>query len=158
MKLYVSQVYPILGLPSIIVCDQDTLLTSGAWESYLHKLGIAGNRTTAFTPQSNGQAENTNKQVLQLLRRIMTDTLKAKAKWPEVLPIVQFALNQRPHSITGISPAEVLFRRRPMPAFLRKFLTLEELYLVTPVRNVVMMRRQLRPASRLMAGASGSRL
>ena len=48
------------GLPVSIVSDRDTRFTSGFWQSLCTQLGIKLRMSTAYHPQSDGQAEKAN--------------------------------------------------------------------------------------------------
>jgi len=48
------------GLPVSIVSDRDTRFTSGFWQSLCSQLGIRLRMSTAYHPQSDGQAEKAN--------------------------------------------------------------------------------------------------
>jgi len=48
------------GLPVSIVSDRDTQFTSGFWQSLCSQLGIRLWMSTAYHPQSDGQAEKAN--------------------------------------------------------------------------------------------------
>jgi len=48
------------GLPVSIVSDRDTRFTSGFWQSFSSQLGIRLRMSTAYHPQSDGQAEKAN--------------------------------------------------------------------------------------------------
>lgn len=52
---------------------------------------------TAFHPQTDGQTERWNQEVEQYLRAF---TNYRQDDWAEYLPIAEFALNSREHSVT----------------------------------------------------------
>ena len=96
------------GLPVQLVSDNGTQFTDREFQDFLHKNGISHFRIAPHHPASNGEAE----RFVQTLKRAI-----AKAKSTDDaalnLHLNQFLLAYRrsPHSVTGQSPAEVLFGR-----------------------------------------------
>jgi len=58
--LFLRQVIRPHGLPSSIVSDRGSLLTSDFWRRVTEALGISRNLSTAFHPQTDGQMESAN--------------------------------------------------------------------------------------------------
>ncbi|XP_075188139.1 uncharacterized protein LOC142260631 [Anomaloglossus baeobatrachus] len=84
-------------------CFQGTLMTE------LYQLyGIERSRTTPYHPQGNGACERFNRTLLQMLRTLEDSQ---KARWPEYLPKLMWAYNNRVHSTTGYSPHMLMFGR-----------------------------------------------
>ncbi|RDX81592.1 Tf2-11, partial [Mucuna pruriens] len=63
------------------------------------------------TPQSNGQAEATNKIILQGLRKRLEE---AKGRWEEELPHVLWSYHTTPHSTTNETPFFLTFGTEAM--------------------------------------------
>ena len=57
-------------------------------------------------PQSNGQAEATNKTLLFALKKRLE---KAKGKWVEMLPDVLWAYRTTPRRLTGNTPFALVY-------------------------------------------------
>jgi hypothetical protein len=64
-------------------------------------LGIEGNFTTAYHPQTNGQTERTNQETESYLRIF---TSHHQNDWHEWLPLAEFAYNDHEHSATKVTP------------------------------------------------------
>jgi len=64
-------------------------------------LGIKTKLLTAFHPQTDGQTERMNQEVEQYLRFFIKHQQK---DWPEWLAMVEFAINNKVHVATKISP------------------------------------------------------
>ncbi|RDX77918.1 Pol polyprotein, partial [Mucuna pruriens] len=70
-------------LSSVIVLDNGTQFASWLVTDFCSKLGIRQSCTSVEHPQSNGQAESTNKVILRGLRRRVLLKKRAKDKKPE---------------------------------------------------------------------------
>ncbi|KAG3160115.1 hypothetical protein PI126_g7051 [Phytophthora idaei] len=57
--------------------------------------------STAGHPQTDGQTERVNRVVEDILRSVCAE---APRRWSEVLPLVEFALNNAVHASTGFTP------------------------------------------------------
>ncbi len=53
-KLYFRYIFPFFGLPSKIILDQDTHLTSTLAQQICQQVGIKQNISTAYHPQTDG--------------------------------------------------------------------------------------------------------
>jgi transposase InsO family protein len=103
-KLFKDWVFPIIGLPRKIISDRDTRFTAAYFKELCFLLGIQQNLSTAYHPQTDGQLEKTNQHVetaLQIYCNHQQDD------WSTWLPIVQYAINARPSSVTKQTPYEL---------------------------------------------------
>ena len=73
-------------------------------------LGIEGNYTTAYHPQTNGQTECMNQEIEHYLRLYIN---YKQNDWHEWLPMAEFAFNDRIHSATKVSPFYAEYGRHP---------------------------------------------
>ncbi|KAG3077360.1 hypothetical protein PI124_g19864 [Phytophthora idaei] len=60
--------------------------------------------STADHPQTDDQTERVKRVVEDILRRVCAEALRL---WSEVLPLVEFALNNAAHASTGFTPFNV---------------------------------------------------
>lgn len=95
------------GLPEVIVSDNGGCFTSTEFNEFTSSNGIRHVFTPPLHPASNGQAENMVKLVKTGIRKQRPAPLLTKLqRW-------LFQYRNTPHTTTGKSPAEMLFRRAP---------------------------------------------
>ena len=58
-------------IPRAIICDQGTNFCNGQMEALLRKYGVFYKVSTPYYPQTNGQAEISNRKVKQILEKII---------------------------------------------------------------------------------------
>jgi hypothetical protein len=100
-RLYLLHVFSKHGIPSDIVSDHGLLFTSDFITSLAQLLDMKLKFSTTYHPKSDGQTERTNQSLegyLQLYCNYQQDN------WSDLLPIVEFAYNNSPHSTTQVSP------------------------------------------------------
>ena len=107
---FLANIYRDFGLPTKFVTDRDARWTSHFWEALCQYLGISQNISTAFHPQTDGQAENRHR-TLSLWFRCLSET--EKEDWTTLLPLAEFTMNNTPHSLLGMTPFEADCARRP---------------------------------------------
>ncbi|GAA5888274.1 hypothetical protein JCM16303_007255 [Sporobolomyces ruberrimus] len=103
-KAFVASVFRRFGLPNSIVSDRDPKFTSAFWRSLHDRLGIKLKMSTSAHPQTDGQAESTNKTIGQTLRILCEDDSEA---WLDAVPHVEFAINTTPSSSTSLPPFSI---------------------------------------------------
>ncbi|KAG4043867.1 hypothetical protein PC123_g20673 [Phytophthora cactorum] len=81
--------------------DRDPRFTAKFWKSLFQVLGTRLDMSTADHPQTDGQSERVNRVVEDILRSVCAE---APRRWSEVLPLVEFALNNTVHASTGFTP------------------------------------------------------
>ncbi|KAG2764986.1 hypothetical protein PC116_g28227 [Phytophthora cactorum] len=89
------------GLPEAIVSDRDPRFTAKFWKSLFQVLGTRLDMSTADHPQTDGQIERVNCVVEDILRSVCAE---APRRWSEMLPLVEFSLNNGVHASTGLAP------------------------------------------------------
>lgn len=89
------------GLPKTISSDRDSKFTSSFWSELGLALGIKQQLATARHQSANGQAEVQVRIVKKVLRKFAN---YSQDNWSEVLPLVEFSLNNSTSSSTGYSP------------------------------------------------------
>ena len=89
------------GLPVEIISDRDARFTGTFWKALMTLLQIKLGMSTAFHPQTDGQTERTNRTIENVLRCYID---YKQTNWDELLPFVEFSLNNHSSSSTGHSP------------------------------------------------------
>jgi transposase InsO family protein len=62
-------IFPRFGTPRILISDGGTHFTGKNFKKCLSKLGIEHRVSTAYHPQTNGQAEMSNRQLKSILNK-----------------------------------------------------------------------------------------
>lgn len=96
------------GLPVSITTDNGPQFRSSEFREYLVNQGIGHRRVTPLWPQANGEVERQNRTILKRIRIAYAE----KRDWKEELDKYLIFYRTTPHSVTGVSPAELMFRRK----------------------------------------------
>jgi len=94
------------GLPVSIVSDRDARFTSNFLQSLCSQLSIKLQMSTAYHPQTDGQAEKAN-ATLETFLKVYIAQLDNPARWDQLLPLAEFTYNAARHKAIGMSPFEV---------------------------------------------------
>ena len=73
-KLYLRDMVRLHGVPLSIISDQCTQFTSQFWRSFQSGLGTQVKLSTAFHPQTDGQAERTIETTQKNARKCASET------------------------------------------------------------------------------------
>ena len=101
-QLYWREVGKLHGIPSVIISDRDVQFTSRFWRELWRVLGTNLRMGSGFHPESSGQVEKMN-QLLEQTLRCTVHQLGEGRNWVEMLPAVEFAVNNTPNRTTGYS-------------------------------------------------------
>ena len=80
-----------------LISDNGLQFDSRAFREFCSNLGIKNRHSTPLYPQSNGQAEATNKVIVNSLKKMLDG---AKGRWVEELPNVLWAYRTTPRRST----------------------------------------------------------
>lgn len=95
------------GLPDIIVSDNATAFTSKQFIHFCAKNGIKNITSAPGHPSTNGQAEKAVQTFKNALKKALV-----KDKLVPSLARFLFQQHSTPNSVTGVSPAELLMKRK----------------------------------------------
>ena len=100
------QIFATHGLPDHLVSDNGASFISHEFQSFMSRNGIKHTTSSPYHPRTNGLAERAIQTFKLAMKKLMG---------PIDLNLSQFLLTYRttPHSTTGLSPAELLFNRKP---------------------------------------------
>ncbi|XP_070050318.1 uncharacterized protein [Nicotiana tomentosiformis] len=85
------------------------ILLEAHYSRYAKVLGTQLNLSTAFHPQTDGQAERTIQTVEDMLRGFVLDF---KGSWDDHLPLIEFAYNNSFQASIQMAPYEALYGRK----------------------------------------------
>lgn len=102
-----KKLYTTFGLPVTQVSDNGTQFRSGEMVNFLKENGIQAKYTAPFHPSTNGQAERYVQTFKQKLRAMANEEGSLQDKLQKFL----MAYRKTPNSTTGLSPAEMMFKR-----------------------------------------------
>ncbi|KAK9071857.1 hypothetical protein SSX86_008287 [Deinandra increscens subsp. villosa] len=94
------------GIPAEIICDNGSQFIGKRTTSFCESWGIKMITSTPVHPQANGQAESSNKIIINNLKRKLGSR---KGKWAEELPFVLWADRTTPKNATGQTPFSLVF-------------------------------------------------
>ena len=96
------------GLPNIVRSDNAPPFSSREFKGFLEYLGIVHKKGVPYWPQSNGEVERCNETLLKIVRIAEVES----RDWKKELSDFLFHYRVTPHTVTGLSPAELLMGRK----------------------------------------------
>jgi transposase InsO family protein len=93
------------GVPYSLITDNGSQFQK-KFKAFCAQYGIRNYYSTPAYPQSNGQAEASNKTILDGIKKRLD---KAKRKWPDELPLVLWAHRTTPRRSTGETPYSLAY-------------------------------------------------
>ena len=66
-------IFPRFRVPRMVISDRGTHFMNKNFHHYLMKHGIYHNVATPYHPQTSGQAETSNKQIKNILQRMVNE-------------------------------------------------------------------------------------
>ena len=95
---------------------------SGEFHQYLKRRGIDHQQTTADSPEQNGVAERTNRELLEKARTMMAATNIPNTFWAEAIANAAYTRNRSPTSaLQNMTPFEAWWGHTPSVKHLRTF-------------------------------------
>ena len=94
------------GIPHTIVTDNGKQFVAEQIEALCRSFGIRHHLAAPYHPEANGQAEATNKTLINTIKKRLK---QSKGKWVEELPAVLWAYRTTPKHSTGLSPFHLAF-------------------------------------------------
>jgi hypothetical protein len=102
---FIKSIICRFGVPNKIITDNGSHFTSGAFQGYCEDLGIQICYASPAHPESNGQVECANAEILKGLQTRTNDGLKKHVKkWIDELPCALWGNRTSPSRATGEMP------------------------------------------------------
>jgi transposase InsO family protein len=102
---FIKSIICRFGVPNWIITDNGSQFTSGVFQRYYKDLGIQTCYASPAHPESNGQLERANAEILKGLKTRIYDGLKKDGKkWLDELPCVLWGNRTSPSRDTGETP------------------------------------------------------
>ena len=96
------------GIPEMLRTDNGPNLVSSEVEKFLNELGINHVKTTPLWPWANGEIERQKMSLLKYMRVAQVE----ENPWQRELQKYLLVYRSTPHTITGTSPADLLYERK----------------------------------------------
>jgi hypothetical protein len=103
-----ENIFATFGLPQTLKTDNGSQFISEKFQNYLKDKDIIHITSTPLWPQGNGEIEIQNKTLLKAIRCAHAEN----KNWKNELRKFLVAYRTTPHTVTGISPSELMFNRR----------------------------------------------
>ncbi|KAE8729020.1 hypothetical protein F3Y22_tig00004013pilonHSYRG00176 [Hibiscus syriacus] len=110
-RLFLKYVVKYLGVPKMIISDQDTRFTGRFCKELFKLMGSSLNFSKSVHPQTDGQTERVNALIETYLRHYVSATQR---DWPKLLDIAQFSYNLQRSEATNQSPFEIVTGQQPL--------------------------------------------
>jgi hypothetical protein len=107
-KAIVENIYCRHGAPKVLISDNGKEFSNGLLTAIDNLLKYQHKYTTPYHPEANGQVENHNKTLKDMLSGY---TSKYQTDWDEYISLIQHAYNTTVNDATGYSPFRALYGR-----------------------------------------------
>jgi hypothetical protein len=113
-QMFIRYVWCNHGLPDTIISDRGRQFVSAFHDELCRQLKIDPRFSTGYHPETDGQTENANAAMEQVLRAY---TNYQQDDWVSWLPIAQFEANNTVSETTGVSPMMACYGQNPRMGF-----------------------------------------
>ena len=112
----------MFGVPNTLMSDGPTHFKNETLRLVAKGLKAHHHFTLAYCPWSNGAVERLGRELLRVVRSVLSELQMDKKEWPDLIPIVQSVLNNSPSPQRGnVCPITAFMGREPTPP-IRTFL------------------------------------
>ena len=110
-RLFFERVFATHGLPREVISDRGPQFTGHFWRQLCSRFSVRPALSTAFHPQTDGQTECMNRVIEDTLRHFVGPRQDA---WDDLLPYVEFAMNNSKSISTGHTPFFLNYGKHPV--------------------------------------------
>ena len=102
----------LFGVPRILVSDGGTHFDNGIMKCLCKRFRATHHITTAYSPWANGAVERVMRELIRLLRTLLSEMGLPEEEYPDLLALAQATLNQTPSTArAGLTPAQLMLGR-----------------------------------------------
>ncbi|XP_058827943.1 uncharacterized protein K02A2.6-like [Topomyia yanbarensis] len=105
---FLTTIFTRMGLPQVMTFDNARNFSSQEMKDYCIDHGIKLTHTTPYYPSANGEVERQNRSILKVLKI----SKQQNTNWKVALQEYLYMYSVTPHSVTGVSLAQLMFGRR----------------------------------------------
>jgi len=106
--------FALFGIANQFISDRGSHFNNEVLELLQQRLMIQHHFTAAYAPWSNGQVERVNREIREILSAMISETRLDAESWIELLPVVNFAINNSPsRRLHGHAPVEAFVGHAP---------------------------------------------
>ncbi|VFQ69675.1 unnamed protein product, partial [Cuscuta campestris] len=105
-KFVSKQILCRFGVPQQIITDNRTQFEAGGFNEFLQSWGIKHSYAAVGYPQTNGQVENTNRTIMDGLKKKI---MECKSAWVERVPYILWTYRTTPRKATCETPFSLTY-------------------------------------------------
>ncbi|KAH5222643.1 hypothetical protein HBI18_040700 [Parastagonospora nodorum] len=112
--LWIQHIFRLHGAPDEVVSDRGPQFVAAFKQRLWQRLNVKSKLSTAYHPQTDGQTEAFNREMIEYLRYFVT---KIRSAWHKQLWSAEYSANASFHKSIGMSPFEATYGEQPKIGF-----------------------------------------